>query len=151
MRQIDVVTTEIGHLQPFAARVRADDAAEAAAIGFDVRRALWRSWRNSVICHTCFVDGEPAAIFGLAGALLDDTGMPWLATTPAIERIKVSFVRYGRAEVALMLQIRPRLVNYVDARYDRAQRFLSALGFALHPPEPYGPNGELFRRFERIA
>lgn len=120
-------------------------------MGMRPSKALWRAWSMSIFAHTCFVDGEPAAMFGLAGDILSDEGAPWLATTPAIERIKVSFIRYGRMEVDLMLRSRPRLVNYVDARYDRAQRYLEALGFTLHPPEPFGPKGEMFRKFERCA
>lgn len=120
-------------------------------MGLSPNRAIWDSWRNSLFCHTCFVDDEPAAIFGLAGALLDDVGHPWLCTTPAIERIKLTFLRCARIEVEMMLEARPHLVNYVDQRYDRAQRFLRALGFTLHDPEPYGPKGELFCKFERCA
>lgn len=148
---VDVVPTHWSHLRLIAAGMREQDRAEALAIGMAPERALWRSYTLSMFAHTCFVDGKAAAVFGLVTNLLDDVGAPWLATTPEIERVKLSFVRYARAEVGLMLTVRPRLVNFVDARYDRAQRFLEAIGFTLDAPAPYGPNGEMFRRFERCA
>lgn len=148
--RIDVIPTELSHLPLIERAMRASDRAEAEAMGSTVRDALRRSFQYSIFCHTGFVDDEPAAIFGLSGALVGDIGHPWLATTSAIEKIPKTFVKCGRIEVGYMLDAKPRLVNWVDARYYRAQRLLEAIGFLLSPPEPFGPNGEMFRKFEKV-
>ena len=149
-REIDVVPTQARDLRAIAASMRAADAAEAMAMGMTPERALWGSFHRSIFCHTAFVDGRAAAVFGLCGNLLDEVGFPWLATTPAIELIPKTFVRCARLEVGLMLAAKPRLVNWVDASYYRAQRLLTAIGFTLSAPEPFGPNGEPFRKFEKV-
>ncbi len=128
--------------------MRPEDAAEFEAVGIDVRTGLRKTFRAALVRNSVFVDGELAAMWGMGGDALSDIGAPWLLTTPAIERVPVSFVRVGRENVAAMLRIKPILVNYVDARYRRACRFVEALGFVLDPPEPYGSKGALFRKFE---
>lgn len=138
----------IAHVYTLAARMRREDQAEMEAAGLDARVALRKTFRAALIRETIFVDGEIAAMWGMGGDALSDTGTPWLLTTPAVERVPVSFVREGRKNVATMLRIKPILVNYVDARYARACRFVEALGFVLEPPAPFGPKGALFRRFE---
>jgi hypothetical protein len=48
---------------------------------------LRTSFRHSFIPpKAVFVDGEIAAIWGMGGAILSDTGAPRLITAPAIER-----------------------------------------------------------------
>lgn len=142
------IPAEIAHVYTLAVRMRASDRAEFEAVGMDVRTTLRQTFKAALIRYTVFVDGEIAAMWGMGGDALADTGTPWLLTTPAIERVPVSFVRVGRENVATMLRMKPILVNYVDARYKRACRFVEALGFVLEPPAPYGPKGALFRRFE---
>ena len=146
--RVDVVETVPAHLPLIERAMRAGDRAEAVAMGLDPGQALRQSLNGSIFCHTAFVDDEPAAVFGLAGALVGDTGHPWLATTPAIEKIPKTFLRCARIEVGYMLDAKPLLVNWVDARYYRAQRLLEAIGFILFAPEPIGPQGQMFRRFE---
>src|SRR4051812_31279454 len=97
--------------------------------------------------RTAFVDGEIAAMWGLGGVMLSDEGTPWLMTTPVVERVPVSFVRIGRAQVAEMLSRRSRLANVVQASYLGACRLLEVLGFTLDEPIPLGPHGVPFRKF----
>ncbi len=87
-------------------------------------------------------------MWGVCGPMLSDTGQPWLLTSPAIERVKVSFLRIAREELAAMLAVRRRLENYVAADYGRAIRLLEALGFTVEAPKPMGlKSGALFRKF----
>jgi hypothetical protein len=106
-------------------------------------------FRDALIRKTILVDGEVAAMFGLAGDGLGDTGEPWLLTSPAAERLApFRYLRCGQTAVAEMLRAKPVLHNYVMASYTRAVRFVLLLGFTLGEPEPMGPNRVLFRKFE---
>jgi hypothetical protein len=128
--------------------MRPGERAEAIAMGKEPRRLLRASYRNSLVPpKAAFVDGAIAAIWGLGGDILSDTGAPWLVTAGAIERVPVSFVRIARLELMLMLEVRPHLENYVAADYRKAIRLLETLGFILEVPEPIGPKRALFRRF----
>lgn len=109
---------------------------------------LRASFRGSLMPpRAAAIDGEVAAMWGLGGDILSDTGEPWLMTAPPVERAPVSFLRVARAELAAMLAIKPRLENYVAADYRKAVRLLEKLGFALEAPQPIGPKRALFRKF----
>lgn len=142
-----VVPSTINDVYRVAANLRAHDRAEITGLGLDPREALRTSFRHSILRRTAFVDGEIAAIWGLGGAMLSDEGAPWLMTTPAAERVPVTFLKTGRAQLNEMLQQRAFLSNVVQASYTRACRFLEVLGFVLDPPQPLGPNRVPFRRF----
>lgn len=142
-----IVPASIAHVHALARAMRADDAAEAIVLGFDPRKLLRASFRFSLYARTAYVDGEIAAMFGLAGDVLSDVGHPWLITTAAIERLPITFFLAARAEVAAMLTLKARLENQVAAGYARAVHFLEVLGFTIESPAPLGKNGAPFRRF----
>lgn len=148
-----VVPAEIGHVYALAAALRPRDAAEIAGVGISPKKALYRAFRNSVMCKTAFVDGEIAAMWGLCVGLrpgvspLSDLGVPWLHTSAAVERIPVSFVKIAKAELALMCVNRRRLESFVAADYPQAVKLLRILGFTVEQPKPIGANGAPFCRF----
>jgi hypothetical protein len=141
------------HILAIGPKLREGDVAEITGLGGNVRKALWRGFRNSIWCRVATVDGELAAIWGLcvAGRLgigpLSGKAVPWLLTTAAIERIPVTFVRHARREVAAMRQLYPALENHVAADYAQAVKFLHLIGFTVDPPEPVGLGGTPFCRF----
>lgn len=137
----------IADVYKVAARMRPADAAEATVLGKDPRQMLRRSFRASILARTLVLDGQPAAIGGIGGDMLTDTGTLWLLTSDAVERAPLAFVRAARRELAAALKLRGRLEGYVTADYAKAIRFLLALGFTLDAPVPVGRKGALFRRF----
>jgi hypothetical protein len=127
--------------------MRAGDAKECEDAGIHPRKAVWRSFRHSLMCQTAFLDGDLAAIFGMGGSYFSKVGEPWMFTTPVVERDPVSFLILGKQWVDEMLAITPRLENFVSADYPKACRFLQAIGFHLGEPEPFGLHGKPFRKF----
>lgn len=142
-----VVPSVVRDVYRVAANLRTEDEAEITGLGLNPRDALRTSFRHAILRRTAFVDGEVAAMWGLGGAMLANEGSPWLMTTPVVERVPVTFIKVGRAQLDEMLQHRAFLSNVVAASYKRACRFLEVMGFVLDPPVPLGPNGVLFRRF----
>lgn len=148
-----IVPTQIAHLTELAATMRTLDRIEINNLGVGIKKVLWRQYRNSMLTRTAIVDAKVAAIWGLAIAMapnvspLSDFGIPWLHTSAAIEAIPLTFVKQGRAQLAAMRTLRPRLASYVDASYVQAIRFIELLGFAVDEPLPIGVNGAPFRRF----
>lgn len=133
-----------------AANLRRGDRAEIEGLGGEPRLALRRTYRNGILRKTYLVDGELAAMSGLCGPMLADIGQPYLVTTPAAERVPVTFVKAAREAVTEMLVHRLRLEGHVAADYTGACRLLELLGFTLGKPEPFGPTGVLFRTFTLI-
>lgn len=153
--RVDIVDAEIEHVYLLVDRLRQKDLLEIQRLGIKPKRALYRAFRNSLMCRTAFVDGEIAAMWGIGIALrpglsaLSDLGTPWLHTAVAIERIPLFFVRRAKAEVAAMLTLKKRLESWVDADYPQAVKFLRILGFVVETPAPIGADGAMFCRFHR--
>lgn len=145
----EIVPATIAHVYELSANLRDGDRNEIEAAGLDPRHCLRDTFKSAIIRKTALVDGKVAAMFGLGGDLLSDTGKPWLLTAPVIETIPVSFVREARKELAAMLAIRSHLQNWVAADYGRAIRFLEVLGFTVHEAAPFGSKSALFRMFEK--
>jgi hypothetical protein len=145
-----VIPATRSHILAMSTMLRAGDAAEIEAAGITPRRALWRSWRGSLVARAALVDGELAALWGVGGCPLGAVGQPWLLTAPPVERAKVAFLREARREVAQMLVLFPRLAGYVDARYEGAIWLLGAVGFTVGPSQPFGPHGAPFREYSTV-
>lgn len=132
-----------------AARMRAADLDEVAAIGFDPLTAAQRSIERAVLSWTWLEDGLPLAIFGVGTrTLIGDVGEPWLLTAQGLERHPIRFLRGSLNALSQMRAMFPRLENWVDARYVVCVRYLGWLGFTVHPAQPYGMRGQPFHRFE---
>ena len=147
---VRVVDAAPGHILELSGRLRAEDAAEIEAAGITARRALWRSYRGSIFSRAALIDGDVAAAWGCGGNVLAGVGLPWLLTAPAVERVKIAFLRIAKAELHIMRESFPELRGHVDARYHRAIRLLEALGFDLGPPLPFGLRGAPFREYVMI-
>lgn len=143
-----------GDIARIADNMREADRREVIAArgnaGIRMRVVLANAVLMSSRSWTCVAaDHEPAALLGVVPlSLLNGIGSPWLLGTDRIDDFAVSFVKQGRKRVQDMLDLFPRLVNYVDARNDRTIKWLVHLGFELSAPEPYGVAGMPFRRFE---
>ena len=139
------------HIDHVAAHLRPDDAREIwAASRSTGHRAITRGVATAVRCWAGLVDGEPVAIAGVSPqSLVGGVGVPWMLATPGLERVERPFLRLSRPVVEAMQEVCPQLVNYVDNRNERAQRWLRWLGFTLDEPAPYGVDRLLFRRFRR--
>lgn len=53
------------HVYEMADNLRVADMGELAAFGVTAKKALWRGYRNSIMCRSVFVDGKIAAMWGL--------------------------------------------------------------------------------------
>lgn len=146
-RRTLIVPSVIADVYRLAASLRPDDAAEITCFGLNPRKALRLNYRDAIFRRTAFIDGEIAAMWGLCGEMLADTGYPYLLTAAPVEKVPLSMVKTARREIAAMLAIRACLEGHVAASYERACRFLVLLGFTLGAPEPVGKTGALFRKF----
>lgn len=133
--------------------MRASDVAEVNAYGHtDLTWACERSVGQSVLCWTGLVDGELAAIIGVAPvSLVSGIGSPWMLGTEVLDAHSRVLVRKTPEYIATMQKAFPHLVNFVHARNATSVRWLRRLGFTLHEPAPFGALGEPFHRFEMRA
>lgn len=113
--------------------------------------ALRRCIEVSAIAWTVYVDGEPVCVFGLRSIELYADRMLWIVWmlgSHTLYRLKREFLRLTRTIWSILLARCGHLVGWVDDKYDESKRWLKWLGCTLHEPEPWGPRGLPFRRFE---
>lgn len=149
--EIDIIPTVPAHLREMANALRPEDEQEILSFGLTKEKALWQSYKYSILRKTALIDGKIAAIWGVSGTLLSNNGRPWLMTTPEVKRISpLRFTRIYQKEALAMLEIFPQLCNIVETSYTEAIRLLEISGFTVEPPQALGPNEESFRVFWRV-
>ena len=153
MADVLIRPTEPGDAARLFANLRASDLTECRAYGhLDIAASIASCVDRSVLCWTGLVDGELAAIIGVAPVnMLTGVGSPWMLGTPVLDRHQRVLVRMTPEYISRMLKVFPHLVNYVHAKNTTSVRWLRRLGFTLHEAVPYGPLGEPFLPFEMRA
>lgn len=150
-RRVDLVTPRHGDCEHLAANLRDADRAEVeAATGRDDMLAVIKASADaSLYCWSAVdQDGRLVAMLGVVPAdLLGGLGVPWMLGTDLVEQQQRALVRLSRAYIPRMRQALPKLVNFVDARNERAIRFLRHAGFYIAKAEPHGPMGMPFHPF----
>lgn len=149
MIEVEIQESTPAHVQELAENIRPGDRQEIEAYGFPTNKALWRSYKGSILRRTALIDGRVAAMWGVGGVPLGDVGQPYLMTSHLAETVSpLQFARIYQEEVLNMLSVFPKLVNWCDAGYHKAKRLLDIVGFTIGEPEPIGPKGALFCKFE---
>jgi hypothetical protein len=143
---------QAGDVAFLAANLRDADRVELVGTrGPDVRFEDAISRAVLLSSHTWVAAGddhEPIAIFGVAPvSMLNGIGSPWFLSTDRAYKHPRTLVSEGRRYLARMRESYFSLVNYVDVRNDKSIRWLRRMGFTIHPPIPYGVEGEPFHRF----
>ncbi len=112
-------------------------------------RALRDSMERSVVAWTALVNDEPVCMFGVTPMdILAGVGSPWLLGTDKVRESPVTMIKLNREYIPKMLELFPRLVNFVDLRHVVSIRWLRRLGFEFDPePVAYGPFDMMFYRF----
>lgn len=107
--------------------------------------ALLFSVKHSIIGRTALVDAEPSIMFGvMADSPLAMKGFPWLLARDLSPYHSYLFLRNYEPFLAEMLALFPKLEAEVDARHERALRWMKWAGFEIKEPIPRGPDGLLF-------
>lgn len=139
-------------IQFIADNMRDEDAAEVMAVGnMTPWQAIDISIKTSHFSTVGTVDGTPVAIFGLSvHNIVTGEGSPWmLCSRQALDHKRGFFTDTPQA-VEAMLNICPKLSNYVHVNNKLSIRWLKWLGFTIEEPIPYGVNGELFHPFYMV-
>jgi hypothetical protein len=121
----------------------------SAGIG-NVEAAIHHSIASSWRCWSGRADGELGCVFGVAPlSALSGIGAPWLLGTTVMDANPRAVIRRSPRYIRPMLELFPHLMNMVDVRNTRSIQWLRWLGFRIHEqPQPFGPYGMPFLRFE---
>lgn len=133
-----------------APHMRREDIEEVISFGQSPTTALTYSWENSDDCAVVTIDGVIACALGvMRSGILGNSGMPWFLTTDVLNSFSAQkeLLKHSPQVVSVFMNSYDKLHNYVDARYEKAIRWLKWLGFEVGP-EIYNPlTGGTLRRF----
>ena len=149
MRELGRVPATLAMAEAMAPRLRKADRDEVlAASGLNAAVALRIAVERSRRSDAWLVDGEPAAIAGVmdcAGA--PHIGVVWMLATDVADKFPKRLLLGNREYVSSLLIGYDILLNFVDNRNIKAQKWLQWLGFTLEEPRPHGVAGLPFRQF----
>lgn len=98
-------------------------------LGIDSVRLLNEAIRNEFPSFVCYVDGEPAAIFGGHSETLLGECRLWMLTTPLIEAHQVPLLRASKRFVEWMARAYGPVVGMVDSEFEKSRDWLRWIGF----------------------
>ena len=95
---------------------------------------------------------EEDKILGIAGvverSVVGGMASPWLLTSIYALNYPRTILKETKYYVNKWADDYDTLISYIDSRYDTSLRWAKWAGFTIHPPVPYGINGELFNPIE---
>jgi len=134
MTTLSIIEAAPAHIAPIAARMRAIDRLECAALGHSPEAALAIGLRGATIAWTARIDGEPQAMFGVSPrCALEGRGLPWFLGSDAVMRHGRALLRFGPAFLDRMHADFARLDNIVSQGNRAAIRLLGKWGFTIEP------------------
>lgn len=139
-----------GDIEALLADMRVADLQEiAASCDLPPEDALLESVRGSCVVYAVEFGDRLACIFGVAAlSLAPPVGSPWLLGTRYMDDHPREMLRASKLFFnEHLLRSFKQMLNFVDARNARSIRWLRALGFTIHPAEPYGHRRLPFHRF----
>lgn len=118
--------------------LREADRKEVSRAGFTPERAIKDSYERSDEVWLVNLDGKPACLMGVGRvSILGNIGAPWFLTTNVMDcwTAKRALLKYSPQYISRFLERYDMLVNYVDADYAKALRWLQWLGFSIGEPQ----------------
>ena len=143
----NLIPAQPEHIEAVSRNARKKDVEEIyAAGGWTVKDCLEWGLKNSLFVSTILHNETPVAILGVTP--FGNAGVPWMVATDGVSNMPLRFMKISKHYIHTVAEIFPALFNYVDERHNESIRYLKAVGFTVHEPEPYGFLGLPFRRFE---
>lgn len=153
--EVKFVKPTVELIQAIADNMRQEDVDEVWASHHSTPiKSLTKGWEISDYSMIVVVNNEPCVMIGLViRDILSGTGVPWLLGTDNALKYKRCFLTEVPAVINEMLDICPRLFNYVHVKNRTSVKWLKRIGFTFDEPIPYGCDNELFHKFhlERVS
>lgn len=129
--EIIVIDTISAHIREMSSAMHAETAETARKLGMEPHKALWHSYRKSLICRSIFIDGKIAAIFGIGGVMLGEVGQPFLVMTPEVDEYPMRVAFAYKRELRKMAEMFPVLEDYIDETNEKGIGMLKLMGFKI--------------------
>jgi hypothetical protein len=149
MKDLDRVKATMEHALDLGGRLREADAAEVkAACGLGGVQVLTKAMEVSIQTDAWLSEGKLVMMSGISAVPSNErVGAVWMLASPEVDAMPRCLLHGKREYVQELLKGREMLMNFVDNRNTKAQRWLIWLGFTMGEPEPFGIEQLPFRPF----
>jgi hypothetical protein len=132
--------------------IRQADITEGLACGVDPYNSVKQSYEQSILSLTAEFSNKILCMAGIVDlpsckSLLGRDSIVWVLSAKELENHKITFGIISKKFLKVLLEYRPVIQNFVDARYITSVNWIKWLGGELESPMPIGINGELFQYF----
>lgn len=110
-------------------RLRPEQKATLEKLELDAMVLLNKVVDNGMPSTTVLIDGEVAAVFGVARETLLGEVKIWMITTDLIEKHPIEFLRNSRRFTKSLFSAYGPLVGMVDSDFEKSRRWLRWIGF----------------------
>ena len=138
MPHFEIIDGRLHHCGKIARRLRAEHKNAVIGLGADVHIGLVSAFHDSCWCRTWLVNGQIAAVAGIAATMLSDHGRIWLAASELATKYPIAFVKSCRAELTTMAMLKRQLFTTLLPDDVKAERFALFLGFESDGTIRYG-------------
>lgn len=134
--KFEVIEGRENHCGQISRQLRAGHRKIVAQFGIDTHRELRARFDDSAIRRAWMIDGQLAALGGVAGPVLASSGFLWLAVSNRAMKYPVAMVRAAREQLDLICVIKRELVTTIMDGDEESKRFAIFLGFSIEDAEP---------------
>lgn len=145
---ITIIPTTVEHIRLLIPILREEDLREIDKWGASPFKGIWRAYRSSKECHSCFIGNKIMAIGGIKGSVLGFVGNPWLITSTVVDEYPLVFSSLYRTEIKKMLKSYQVLETWCDSAYTKSLKMMRIIGFKEREFRPCGKDGGLLVRLE---
>lgn len=145
---ISIIPATIEHIRMIVPILREDDLCEIAKWKTTPFKGIWRVYKDSKVCYSCFIGDEIMAIGGINGSILGFIGNPWFMTSTLVDKYPLVFASLYRTELKKMLKQYSTLETWCDSSYIKSLKLMRILGFKEREFIPCGKGGALLVRLE---
>ena len=138
MPKFEIIAGRLHHCGKIARRLRAEHKSAVIGVGAEVHVGLVAAFHDSCWCRTWLVDGQVAAVAGIAATMLAMQGRIWLAASETAAKYPIAFVKSCRAELREMATVKRQLFTTLLPDDLKAERFALFLGFQTTSTIRYG-------------
>jgi hypothetical protein len=126
---IELIPARLWHCGQMARALRQEHRAAVLGLGLDPHAKLRMAYDETVAPKALLIDGELAAIGGVAGAPLAPCGHIWLALSQRATSHPLAIVREAKAQIASAMTLKRELATTIVLDDETSIRCAAVLGF----------------------
>lgn len=131
MPKVEVIEGKIQHCGMMSRMLRAEHLEAIEELGVSTHHSLRETFESSAYRKSLMIDGELAAMGGVAGSLCSSRGQIWFALTERARCYPLTVARVAKQQITEVMRTKRELDTVIIPNDKTSLRFVTFLGFEL--------------------